>query len=110
MLKIKLARHPDYKLEGDNLISDLELTPWEAALGTDIGLQTLEGRIKLKIPAGSQNGKRLKLKGRGWSRKDGARGDHLVNLKIQIPHPLTAEESALFEELKNTSRFNPRES
>ncbi len=108
LLNLKFALHPDYRLEGDDLLSTLEIAPWEAALGTRVSLHTLEGTIRLNIPAGTQSGKKLKLKGRGWKRKDGTRGDHFVTVQLVVPHPLSPEEERLFGELADRSAFNPR--
>jgi curved DNA-binding protein len=67
-----------------------------------------DGTIKLSIPAGSQSGGKLRLRGRGFPLKQGGKGDVLVELKIVVPTKLSEEEKSLFEQLARTSRFNPR--
>ncbi len=64
-LKVKLKEHPLYRLENSDVYLDLPITPWEAALGETITVPTLAGKISLKIPPGSQSGKKMRLKGRG---------------------------------------------
>ncbi len=82
----------------------LELSPWEAALGTALDVQTPLGKVKLKIPQGSQNGTRMRLKGKG----DLSGKDFYLVLRIQIPSKLTLREKELFEILSRESKFNPR--
>lgn len=87
----------------------LALTPWEAALGATVQLLTLSGGVKLKIPAGSQSGTRMRLTGKGTMTRQGP-GDLYVILQIKVPSILTAKEKELFEGLAKESRFNPRNS
>lgn len=110
LLKVKVLPHEKYALEGRNLVTMLPITPWEAALGTKVDLHTLSGDIKLTVPAGSQSGQRLRIKGRGMARKGGKAGDLLAELQIVVPGILTDEERALLESLAKTSKFNPRSS
>ncbi|MEI8291899.1 MAG: DnaJ C-terminal domain-containing protein, partial [Verrucomicrobiota bacterium] len=58
-LRIRLARHPDFEVDGHNLIYELELAPWEAALGAEIAVPTLDGKVNIKIPAGTASGQKL---------------------------------------------------
>lgn len=85
----------------------LALTPWEAALGSTVQLNTLSGSVKLKIPAGSQSGTRMRLKGKGVMTRQGA-GDLYVVLQIKVPPNLTPREKELFESLAKESKFSPR--
>ncbi|MFO7870608.1 MAG: DnaJ C-terminal domain-containing protein [Kiritimatiellia bacterium] len=108
-LQIRIAPHPRFKLKGRDLETDLPIAPWEAALGAKVGISTLNGNLSLKIPRGSQSGRKLRLKGRGLPKR-GAKpaGDLLAVLKITVPARLTAREKSLFEELAKESGFNPR--
>ncbi len=101
-LNVRLAPHPDFRLEGADLIYDLEALPWTAVLGGSVTVPTMEGNAKLKIPAGSQPGQRFRLKSRGMPRKGGERGDLYVVLGIEIPRDLTAEQRELWEKLAKT--------
>ncbi len=102
-LKIKISPHPKFKLEGSNLITEIPITPWDAALGISSEVNTLDGPIKLKIPAGISSGQRLRLKGRGLSGK----GDLFAEIKIVTPKTLSSEEKHLLEELRRISQFKP---
>ncbi len=103
-LHIKLAKHPDYEVDGHNLIYELELAPWEAVLGAEMAVPTLEGRVNIKIPAGTASGQKLRVRGRGL----GKNGDLLVALKIVVPVKITEAERKLWEQLAHESKFDPR--
>jgi curved DNA-binding protein len=107
-LKIKLAKHARYSPSGNDLVVRLPVAPWEAALGAKVDLVLPDGAIKLAIPAGSQSGSKLRVRGRGFqSGKDG-RGDVLAEIRIVVPTSLSAAERESFEKLAQTSQFNPR--
>lgn len=95
-LKIKLAPHARYKLEGADIIMDVPVTPWDAALGGAKEVETLDGKVNLKVPAGVSSGQRLRLKGQGLAHK----GDLLAQIKIVLPKDLTEEQRQLFRQLK----------
>jgi curved DNA-binding protein len=101
---IETPRQPEKKPEAEVILS---LSPWEAALGTSVNLSTLSGNVKLKIPAGSQSGTRMRLKGKGSMTRQGP-GDLYVLLQIKVPKTLTTKEKELFESLARESKFNPR--
>ena len=99
-LKVKIKPHPNFSIEGENLVSELMISPAKAVLGGEANVQTLDGPIKINIPPLSKDGKMLRLRERGLPRlKQASKGDHLVRLKINIPASLTAEEKALYEQL-----------
>ena len=104
-LRIRLARHPDFEVDGHNLICELELAPWEAALGAEIAVPTLDGKVNIKIPAGTASGQKLRVRGRGL----GKAGDLLVATKIVVPDKLTDAQKKLWEQLAKESKFNPRD-
>jgi len=107
-LKIKLAPNPRYKIEDFNLKVPLDISPWEAALGGKIPVRLPDANISITVPSGSQGGQSLRLKGKGFIKQTGERGDALVDLNIVIPKQLTDTEKKLFEELKEKSNFQPR--
>lgn len=109
-LFLRLRIRPDSRFEADgyNLRTTLRLTPWEAALGTEVSVPTLEGPVKMKVPAGIQSGQSLRLKGKGLNRKPGDAGDLLVSVQIAVPKELTEREKELFEALAKESAFDPR--
>ncbi|MFM8654848.1 MAG: DnaJ C-terminal domain-containing protein, partial [Verrucomicrobiota bacterium] len=84
-LRVRLARHPDLRVEGSDLYADLEVAPWEAVLGASVPVPTLDGAVTLKIPAGSTAGQKLRLRGQGLPREDGGRGDLYAVLEIAVP-------------------------
>ena len=108
LLNVGFASHPRFEVDGYNLEAELRLTPWEAALGAKIPFETVDGEVKLTIPAGSQTGQQLRLKGKGLPTRSEVSGNILVTLKVVVPTELTAEERALFEQLSDTSSFDPR--
>ena len=109
LLKINLAPDSRFRVEGHNLHTVVAVSPWEAALGTKVPIQTIGGNVTLTIPRGSQNGRKLRLRGKGIPKRSGAHGDIIVELEIRIPEKLTGTEEKLLEELSQKSRFNPRE-
>jgi len=109
LLRVRLKRHPRFRIKGDDLYFDLPVSPWEAALGAEISVPTLIGSGRLRIPAGSSSGRRLRLRGEGLPRDDGSSGDLYAVVSIKVPKKLTKRERELFEELRKTSKFDPRE-
>src|SRR5207237_6317819 len=74
-LRVRLARHPDFRVEGSDLVHELKIAPWQAALGAELTIPTLEGNVRLKIPSGTQSGQRFRLRERGLPTSSGKRGD-----------------------------------
>jgi curved DNA-binding protein len=107
-LRVRLARHPDFTVEGADLRYDLDLAPWEAVLGVQVKIPALDGPTTLKVPPGSAAGSQLRLRGLGLRREDGTRGDLYATLCIQTPSPVSAEEKILWEKLAQTSSFQAR--
>ncbi|MFD0894861.1 J domain-containing protein [Luteolibacter ambystomatis] len=107
-LSIRFARHPEFQVDGADLDYDLDLAPWEAVLGVEVKISTLDGPAKLRVPPGTESGTRLRLKGRGMTGKDKQRGDLYAIVHIQVPDHSTAEEEELWKKLAAASNFNPR--
>ena len=105
-LEIQIAPHPHYRVEGKDLYLALPVTPWEAALGTEVQVPTLDGAVKMKVPAGAREGQKLRLKGRGLP--GSPRGDQYVTLSIAMPPKQTEKSRSLFEQLAREVPFNPR--
>ncbi len=109
-LRVHFAAHPDFRTRGSDLIYELDVSQWEAVLGTEIGVPTLDGRVKLRIPSGTENHQRLRVRGRGLPKgKNGDRGDLYVVVSVQVPSRISEEERVLWENLRRISKFNPRE-
>jgi len=107
-LDIKLAPHRLYRVDGHDLYLDLPLAPWEAALGAEVEVPTLGGKVNLKVPHATDTGKKLRLAGRGLPMPDGGAGDLYAIAQVVIPPKLTEREQALFKELAAGSQFDPR--
>ncbi|MBE5821773.1 MAG: J domain-containing protein [Clostridiales bacterium] len=107
-IKVKMLPNTVYAIEGANLLKDLKLTPWEAALGTNVNVEYLDGNAKITIPPGIQSGDKLRLPRKGYKNGIGGRGDLVLEVKIQVPKNLDAEEKVLFEKLSEISNFQPR--
>ncbi len=107
-LRISYGEHPHFTVDGLNLNYDVPLTPWEAALGADVRIPTLDGAIEMHIPSGASSGKRFRLRGKGMGKGSG-RGDVMVRVMIKVPDTVTDEERALWEQLAEVSSFKPRE-
>jgi curved DNA-binding protein len=107
-LHITLLPHQRFRADGHDLYFDLALAPWEAALGADIEVDTLDGPVLLTVPAGTRSGRKLRLRGRGMATGRGGRGDLYAVTHIDVPAALSPRERELFEQLARESRFNPR--
>jgi len=108
-LRVQIAPHPRFKVNGHDLEVELPITPWEAALGAKITIPTLDGNAALTLPPGSETGQRLRLRGKGLQQGKGLEpGDLMVLIRIVVPKRLNTREKELFEELARSSSFNPR--
>ena len=106
-LKVGFAPHPRFKVEDANIVLDLPLAPWEAALGATVSVPTLEGAVEMKIPPGTSSGKKLRLRGKGLG-PAGKRGDMLVRVMVQVPPSASEDEKELWDRLAETSGFKAR--
>lgn len=102
-LRVRLARHPEFSIEGSDLIHEVKLPAWRAALGGELRVPTLEGRVRLKIPAGTQGGQRFRLRGHGMPTAAGTRGDLFVETQIQVPKTLSEREREIWKQLAELS-------
>ena len=107
-LQIALEPHPLFRSHGHDLDVELPLAPWEAALGAEVEVPTLDGRVKMKVPPGSKAGQKLRLAGKGLPKPGGGAGDLYAVLSIAVPATLTEREKQLYEEMREASRFDPR--
>ncbi|GBE09046.1 curved DNA-binding protein [bacterium BMS3Bbin11] len=105
-LEIDLLPHSIYTVDGRDIYVDLPVSPWEAALGEKVSIPTLGGKVEMKIPAGSQSGSKLRLKGRGIPAKK--KGDQFVVLKIVTPEAKTEKQKKLYRQMREEMNFNPR--
>src|SRR5258706_7160795 len=108
-LRVRLAKHPDFEVEDHNLVYEADLAPWEAVLGAEIGVPTLNGNVNIRIPPGTQAGQKLRVRGRGLPKRDGAAGDLIVETRVAVTGKVSDEERRLWEGIKSRSSFNPRD-
>ena len=106
-LKIAIAPHSQFTLDDIDVLYELPLAPWEAALGCKVHVPTLSGTVDLSIAPGTSSGKKLRLRGRGLGSGKN-KGDQLVRITIAIPEAITPEAKDLWEKLAEVSAFNPR--
>ncbi len=105
-LEVTFAPHKLYKTEGNDVYLELPVAPWEAALGATVKVPTPTGRVDLKIPPGSADGRQLRLKGRGIPTKPP--GDFYVVLSIALPKADSEAAKAAYEAMAKSFNFNPR--
>lgn len=107
-IKLRVKPHPRLVVSGDDVTTEVPITASEAVLGAAIEVPTIDGKAEIKIPAGSQGGQRLRLRGQGLNKRGGGRGDAFVRLKIVVPTHPTEREKELYKELAEASQFKPR--
>jgi len=107
-LRVKFAKHPEFRVRNADLYCDLDLAPWEAVLGASVHIPTLNGMVALKIPAGTTAERQFRLRGKGLPTGDGTSGDLYAIVSIQVPANLTPEQEILWGQLAAKSTFNPR--
>lgn len=105
-LVIEVIPHERFEREGDNLYTDVEIPLYTAILGGKADVSTLDGVVQIAIPEGTQNGRLIRLKGRGMPnmRQKDVRGDLFARVRVILPSGLTAEERRLFEDLRSLRR------
>jgi len=108
-LKITVARHPFFEVQGENIYCQIPVTPTEAILGSAIEVPTIDGLVKVSVPSGVRSGQRLRLANKGYFDKSGDRGDQLVEIQIFTAKEISPEEKELYEKLRELEQFNPRQ-
>jgi len=106
-LEAHIRPHRLYQLDGRDVTLTLPVAPWEAALGAPVTVPTLGGPVEMQIPAGAQSGQKLRLRGRGLPGQPP--GDEYVQLKVVLPPASSPEAKALYEQMRSTLKFDPRE-
>jgi curved DNA-binding protein len=107
-LRVRLARHPDFDVDGHNLVHTLDIAPWEAVLGASISVPTLDGHVNIRIPPGTRNGQKMRVRGRGLPDRNGDKGDLIVTANIEMPEHVSEHERKLWEQLAKESGFRAR--
>ena len=99
-IKVNVVSHPVFKREGHNLVMNLDLKLSDALLGEEYEIETLDGKIKVKIPEGVSVNEILRVKGKGIPAGKGKRGDILIKLNIKLPTKLSRKSREIIEQLK----------
>jgi curved DNA-binding protein len=108
-LRVRLERHPDFRVQGSDLYHDLPLPPWEAVLGATVPIKTLHGVVRIKIPAGTESGTEFRIRGRGLPNGDNNQiGDLYAVVEIVVPTEISADEEKAWKTLQEASTFNVR--
>ena len=107
-IKVNIKDSEKFKLKGNDLYTNLYLTPWEAALGTRTTIYSIDEGTQIYIPGGIGSGEILRVAGKGYKDGKGSRGDLIAKVNIMVPKELSKEEKSLFEKLSIVSNFNPR--
>jgi curved DNA-binding protein len=111
LLKIDILPDARFRIEGSDIHTTVPVTPWEAALGGEAEVETPTGRLRVKIPAGSSSGRKIRLRGKGLTVAGGAKGDKgdlLAEIRVMVPEQLTDRERELFEQLAEASSFRAK--
>ncbi len=103
ILEVNVQEHPSFSREGLDVYGTAQIDMVDAALGTKVDAETMDGTVNVKVPAGTQPGQKLRLKGRGLSDARGRTGDHFVEIEVQIPTELTSEQKELLKKFKKRS-------
>ncbi|MCK9537815.1 DnaJ C-terminal domain-containing protein [Dokdonella sp.] len=106
ILEVGIREGGRFRLDGRTIHTTLAVAPWEAALGANVPVPTLGGEVQLRIPAGSDSGRRMRLRGRGWPGTPA--GDQIVTLEVRVPRAETPEQRALYEQMAKAFDFDPR--
>lgn len=106
LLEVDFAPHPQFKIEGRDIHCTVNISPWEAALGAKIPVPTLGGTVELNLAAGSQSGKKLRLKGRGLP--GSTPGDQFVTLQIVTPPAATKSDEEFYAQMARRFKFDAR--
>lgn len=107
LLEIDYKPHGEFEVDGRNILYTVSLAPWEAALGTTISVPTLGGSVDLRVPADSDTGKKLRLRGRGLPGKP-APGDQIVEIEVTAPRAKTSAQRELYEQMAEQFGGKPR--
>src|SRR5690606_18495431 len=104
ILQVRHLPHPVLKLDGDNIRVTVRVPDHVAALGGNATVQTLDGDVELSVPSGSSSGRVLRLRGQGWPKRDGGRGDLLAEIRVSVPDKLNDEQRRLYTQLAAAAR------
>jgi curved DNA-binding protein len=108
VLEVKVRKHPSFSMRGKQLHVQVPVTPLEAYAGAKVSIPTPQGSVQLSVPAGSQNGSKLRLRGKGIQPKEGPRGDLIAHLEIVLPKGKSEEVEKALQTVQDAFETNPR--
>ena len=107
-IKINIEKNKQYRLHGYDIYTDLLITPYEAALGARVSVDTIDGTSSIYIPQGVSSSEKIRIAQKGYKDGKGGRGDLVAEIKIVMPKKLSEEEIEIYKKLKDISKFEPR--
>lgn len=107
-LIVKLKSSNKFSIEGNNLTTTLDVMPWDAALGCEKTVETIDGKIMIKVPSGIQTDSKIRAAGKGYIDRNGTRGDLYIKIRIVNPINITREMKELYEKLRKASAKSNR--
>ncbi|WP_411343598.1 DnaJ C-terminal domain-containing protein [Paenibacillus sp. WLX1005] len=109
LITLHILPHGTFQLDGSHLLATLQIAPWEAVFGSEAQVQLPDtSRVRVKVPAGIQSGRKLRIPGKGLKDDDSGYGDLMLSVEIVVPTDLSVRERELYEELSRTSRYRAR--
>lgn len=109
ILVVRHAPHPVFTLQGDDVRVRIDVPDYRAALGGTVRVPTLDGEVEMTLPEGSTSGRVLRLRGQGWPKKGGGRGDELAEIRVVVPRELSPEQEEHYRELEEIAEGGDRE-
>ena len=107
-IKVNIENNKKYRLNGYDIYTDLFITPWEAALGARVIVESIDDSSNIYIPQGIASGEKIRIKQKGYKDGKGGRGDLIAEIKIVVPKNPSEEEIKIYKKLKDISKFEPR--
>lgn len=107
LIKINIENSSMFKLIGNDIYANLYVTPWDAALGAKLSVDSIDGEVSILIPKGTQSGDKISIQNKGYYSKERQRGKLIVKTQVVVPKKLSDKEKELFLKLKKVSDFNP---
>ena len=108
LIQIHIDNDNKFRLKGYDIYTDLFISPWEAALGSRVSVETIDDETKVYIPHGIQSGEKIRIPNKGYYANNDERGDLVAEVKIAVPKNLTENEKEIYQKLSEVSKFNPR--
>ena len=109
LIRINILEDKKYKLIGTDIYTELNISPWEAVLGTKVNIDAIDETIGIYVPQGIETGETIQIENKGYKDTKQGRGKFIIKIKIMIPKNISEEEKELYKQIKKISKFNPRE-